>query len=289
MDVRSLLGHALLILGLMGGRAFAQAPTAEVEGRGGERTVRNQVGAAINNAGLQDTLEISWRWPTAGSSHPLRAGAHKALGVVAVLTPSTSRLGAWAQWAPLSVLTVRAGAEPVVYFGTFHSLQTFPSYDAPFDADTRRAGGGRSALGLRAYVSPSLQLRVGPVVARTTADVEWWRARLAGPLYYEPARDTLLATGGGALVNATSVAMYQRDRPAGGFTSAGVLHQVTEVFDAPANRIQRLGAIAVHEFPARPFGLPHLTVSAMGWRYLDDPSKRDEWGGAATIAIRFVR
>lgn len=288
MNLRTLLGRAVLILGVLEERGLAQSLPAE-GGSGRERTVRNQVSAAVNNAGLQDTFEVSWRWPTGGSTHPLRTGAHTAIGLVGVVTPSTGRVGAWAQWAPLSVIAVRAGAEPVAYFGTFHSVQTFQVYDAPFDADTRRAGGGRSAAGLRGYVSPTLQMRVGPLVVRTTADVERWRVNLAGPLYYEPARDTLLSTRGGTLVNATSIAMYQRDRSGGGLTGAGVMHHLTEVFDAPANRIQRLGAIGTHEFAARPFGLPHLTVTATVWRYLDDPSKQGEWGAGATVGLRFVR
>lgn len=289
MDLRSRFGPLVLILTMLSPGAFAQSLPPDTSGRGAERSLRNQLGASINNAGLQDTFELTWRWPAGSSPRPLRAGAHQALGLVAVLTPSTSRLGAWVQWAPLSVLAVRAGAEPAIYFGTFHSLQAFRAYDAPFDADTRRLGGGRSAIGLRAHVSPTLQMRIGGVVARTTADIEWWRTNLDGPLYYEPARDTLLATRGGGLVNATSVVMYQHDRSTGGATSGGLLHHVTEVFAAPGNRIQRLGAIGVHEFGARPFGLPHLSVTAMGWRYLDDPSKRGDWGAAAAVTVRSVR
>lgn len=291
MSVPSRLAHAFLLLAVLPWRVAAQ-PIPAAEGGAGApaREVRQQVGAAINNAGLQAVTELAWRWPSGRSGHPLRRGAHTALGVVHVLTPSMDRVGGWMQWAPLSILSVRAGVEPALYFGTFHSVQTFPGYDAPFDADTRSAGvAGRRAIGLRSYVSPAFQARLGPVAVRTTADVEWWRVNLAGPRYYEPARDALLATRGDALLNMTSVVLYQHERLAGGSSAAGVLHHLMRVFDAPQNRVQRLGLIGMHEFAGRPLRLPHLTVTATAWRYLDDPSKRDEWGAAASLGVRFVR
>ena len=291
MTIPSWRVYASLILAFLPGAVVAQPiPAAEGGAAAPAREVRHQLGAAVNNAGLQAVTELAWRWPSGASAHPLRRGAHTAVGVVHVLTPSMDRVGGWLQWAPLSILSVRAGVEPAVYFGTFHSVQTFPGYDAPFDADTRSTGAaGRRAVGLRSYVSPAIQARIGPVAFRTTADVEWWRVGLAGPRYYEPARDTLLATRGDALLNMTSVAMYQHERPGGGTSAGGVLHHLMRVFDAPQNRVQRLGLIGVHEFSGRPLQLPPLTLTATAWRYLDDPSKRDEWGAAASLGVRFVR
>lgn len=289
MLVRPPFGCAILLLGLVPGAAMAQAPSGPTAGPAPTREVRLQLAGAVNNAGLQHAVEVSWRWPTGASSRPLRAGAHRAVGLVNVLTPSTNRLGAWVQWAPLSVASIRLGAEPTVYFGTFHSVQTFSGYDAPFDVDTRKARGGRAASGLRAYATPVLQVRVRAIAIRSSAELEWWRVGIAGPVYYEPARDTLLAARGDTLVNMSNAATFLRTRPDGRSSSAGVLHQLTRVFDAPQNRIQRLGVVGVHEFAARPLGLPHLAVTAAAWRYLDDPSKRGQWGGSAAFAVRFVR
>ena len=292
MTIFSPVVRAVLLLGsVLAASADAQTLTPSDTGSpdGVRREVRNQIGASINNAGLQDTLEISWQRPLTTSTHPLRSGAHVAAGVVNVLTPSMDRLGGWVQMAPLSIVSVRIGAEPGAYFGTFHSLMSFRGYDDPFDKDTRDARGrGRAATGLRAYVTPAAQFRAGPMVFRTTADIEWWRAGVSGPFYYEPARDTLLKADGDWLVNATTVALYQRDGGTGGFTSGGVLHHVMEVADAPDNRIQRLGLIAMHEFASPRFGLPHLRVTATAWRYLDDPSKRHEWGAAMAADFRVI-
>ena len=43
---------------------------------------------------------------------------------------------------------------------------------------------------------------------------------------------------------------------------------MTDVFDAPDNRSQRLGLIGIREFGAPHFRLPHLRVTAIVWRYL---------------------
>ncbi len=268
--------------------AAQTTPPADAGASGGPtRELRHQIGASINNAGVQDTLEIAWQRPLTTSIHPLRAGAHLSAGVVNVLTPSMDRLGGWVEYAPLSIASLRVGAEPSAYFGTFHSVLAFQGYDDPFDADTREArGAGRAATGLRSYVTPAVQFRAGPVAVRTAADIEWWRVDVSGPFYYEPARDTLIRARGDWLVNATTVALYQRDRAAGGFTAGGVLHHVMQVFDAPDNRIQRLGVIAMHELAAPHFGLPHLRATVTAWRFLDDPSKRSEWGAAVAVGFR---
>lgn len=290
----TIIGHAVrtgLWLGTaLAATAYAQTtpPVDAGPADAPRRELRHQIGASINNAGLHDTLEISWQRPVTASTHPLRSGAHLSAGVVNVLTPSMDRVGAWVEYAPLSVVSLRVGAEPSGYFGTFHSVLAFQGYDEPFDAEIRDArGAGRAATGVRSYVTPAVQFRAGPVAFRTTADIEWWKVNVSGPWYYEPARDTLLHARGDWLVNATTVALYQRDRAAGGFTAGGVLHHVMQVFEAPDNRIQRLGVIAMHELASPHFGLPHLRATVTAWRYLDDPSKRHEWGAAVAVGFRF--
>ena len=131
------------------------------------------------------------------SRNSLLAGAHAAAGITHSLTPSYTRLGAWVELSPLSVLDLRAGVEPGAYFGTFGSLQSFASYTDRFDDAARNAQGNsaRPGTGSRLYFSPTLKMRVGPFVAASGADLEWWRSSASGPLYYEPARDTLLNVG----------------------------------------------------------------------------------------------
>lgn len=251
------------------------------------RAVSNQIGGSINEPGLQNTLEVSWFRPLSSSGNPLFADAHLSAGLVSVATPSEARLGVWIEYSPLSILDIRAGVEPTVYFGTFNSLLSFATYADPFDRDTRTArADSTSGTGSRAYVAPALKMKAGPLVARVGAAFERWASSAAGPLFYEPTRDTLLKSGGDYLMTLTTIAMYQHDEPSGGLMSAGIIHDMTDVFDAPGNRSQRVGLIGIREFGRPRFGLPHLRVTALVWRYLEDRSKHNQWGAAVAIGFR---
>jgi len=252
--------------------------------------VRWQLGASVNNPGLQQTVEVVWTTPLTTSSHPVLAGAHVSGAVVSVTTPAQARLGGWVEYAPLAIAAVRIGFEPGGYFGTFNSVMSFPRYDEDFDRETRnRRGGGTAALGTKAYVSPSLQGRVGPMVARVSADIERWHVSASGPYFYETTRDTLLRNKGDWLLNAATVVMYERRDARGGTLSGGVLHAATRVFDAPGNQSQRLGAILVREVSGRRLRLPNPRATAIVWRYQQDPSKSGQWGAALAIGFHTGR
>ena len=254
------------------------------------RELREQIGASVNNLGLQNSLDLSWRWPLSSSSNPLLSDAHLTLGLTHTLSPSYTRVGAWAEFSPLSVLDLRVGIEPGVYFGSFHSLLSFNSYSDNFSNDARDKRGD-SAFGTagRLYASPTLKMKAGPLVAAASADFEWWKSDAAGPLFYEPARDTLLKTKGDRLLNTATVLLYQRGLGPDGILSAGLIHQLTYVRDAPANKIQRLGVVVVREFGAKRFGLPHPSLVGMVAQYLDDPSKRHQLSAALALAIKSTR
>lgn len=251
------------------------------------REVSGQLGASVNNLGLQNTVEVAWTWPLSTSSHPLLSGAHIATGVTHAITPAQTRLGGWIEYAPLSIVSVRAGIDPTAYFGTFNSLMSFDHYTDPFSKKDRDShGGARSGTAAKVYVSPTVKMKVGSLVAMSSADFEWWRSTAPGALFYEPTRDTLLKSDGDRLVNTTTVAMIQRAPRGGGTLSAGAIHALTYVFDAPGNRIQKLGVIAVREFASRHVHLPHPRVTLVVARYLDDPSKRHQWTAAMALGFR---
>ncbi len=254
------------------------------------REISEQLAASVNNLGLQNSLDLSWYWPLSESRNPLLSKAHLAWGVSQALTPSYARLGVWAEISPLSIVDVRVGVEPAQYFGTFNSLMSFDSYRDPFDSKTRSSRGGASAGAAgRVHVSPTLKLKAGPLVAVAGVDFEWWRSNAAGPLFYEPARDTLLRTNGDGLLSTSGVLLHEHDLGLGGSFSAGVIHQLTYVHKAPANRIQRLGAIVVRQFGERRLGLKHPRLIATLTYYLDDPSKRHELGAAVALAFKTTK
>lgn len=289
------MARTLLPVMVVVGSIWASAPQAvwaQASGTpapsGAQREIRGQLGASINNAGVQNTLEVSWLWPASRSSHPLLSGAHIATGITNALTPTQAKVGGWVELSPLSILDLRAGFDPAVYFGTFDSLMGFGSYGEAFDPDSRKArGGAKAGASARMYLSPTLKFKAGPIVGSAGAEFEWWRSSAQGGFFYEPTRDTLLKSDGDRLLTTTSVLMYQWTG-AGSF-SVGGLHTMARVADAPDNRIQKVGAIAIKEFAASHYGLTHPRVTVVVARYLEDPTKQDQWTAALAIGFRTGR
>lgn len=280
MRVRAAGILALTAASLAPSIAFAQQPPPETV-----RELRGQLGASINNAGLQNTLELSWMRRINRSTHPLLSGAHLAGGVVHALTPTQMRFGAWLQYSPLSIIDIRAGFDPSVYFGTFDSLQGFDSYADPFDSDSRQArGGGKAGYSTRVFASSTLKMKVGPMVASATTDFESWRSNASGEYFYEPTRDTLLKTRRDGLAATSAVLMYQHGIGEG-MLSVGGLFTASRVWDAPANDVDKLGVIAIREFAGERFNLPRPRLTLLVARYLEHPAKQGEWTAAAAIGF----
>ncbi len=266
--------------------AVGQAQTVGTAADGARREISGQLGASINNAGLQNTIGISWTWPLSSSDHPLLRDAHIATGIANALTPAQARVGGWVEVSPLSILDIRAGVDPSAYFGTFNALQSFERYDEPFDKDDRDArGGAKAGRGARTYVAPTLKLKAGPVLAAATSEFEWWRSNAKGVMFYEPTRDTLLKSDGDRLVTSTSVLMYQTQMRSGTL-SAGLIYNFMNVFDAPENRIRKLGVIGVREFAGRRLHLPNARLTMVVAKYLEDPSKEGQWTAAMAVGFR---
>lgn len=255
---------AIAAFAVLGSPLVAITPLAAEDGQpaeaGRRRELSETLSLSVNNLGLQNVLELSWRQPLSASRNRLLSEAHTAFGLSHTLTPSYTRVGAWAEVSPLSVLNLRAGVEPTAYFGNF-----------------------------RALMSPSLRMKAGPVVAVARADVEWWKSDASGPLFYEPARDTLLNASGDRLLNTSSMLLYQHELGPRGQLAAGLIHQLTYVAAAPANQIQRLGVLVARQFGAKRFGLQKPRILATVAYYLDDPSKKGQWSAAVALGFKSTR
>lgn len=123
----------------------------------------------------------------------------------------------------------------------------------------------------------------------TSADLEWWSSNASGPFFYEPARDTLLDVKGDRLLALMSAVLYEHPLAAGGRLSAGVTHALTRVDDDSLNQIQHVGMVVIRQFDRRFLGLTRPSFTASVWRYLDDPSKHDEWGTGLAIGFSLGR
>jgi hypothetical protein len=271
--------------------ASLAAPSWAAERAGPKRSLQESLGASVNNLGLQNTLDLAWSWPLSSSENPLRKDAHLSLGLSHALTPSYTRLAAFVELSPLSILDVRVGIEPAAYFGTFGNLISFSGYSVPFDKETRdaRKAEASAGTGLRTYVSPTLKLKLGSVIAVASADFEWWRSSAAGPLFYEPMRDTLLETSGDGMVAVSSVLLHERTLASRGTLAYGLIHQLTYVYDAPGNRIQRAGVVVARQFAGKRFRCQEPRVAGYLSYYLDDPSKKNQLGAALGVSFKLGR
>jgi hypothetical protein len=203
-------------------------------------------------------------------------------------SPAYDRLDVWINVSPLSILDLKAGVEPVFYFGTFGHLASFPSYHADFGKDAREAVKDQATArtGMRSYLSPTIKMKVGRVIGRSEAAFEWWKVDGPGAYFYEPLRDTLLDSDGDALMTLSSQLLYEAPpSPRGRRLMAGLFHDLTHVYDAPENRRQRLGPIAIWTLGNRRFGLREPTVTGSVFSYLQDPSKDGELGGFLAVTF----
>jgi len=277
------IASGVVILGLMvTGQAMAQtvAPPETV------KDVRGQLGASINNAGLQQSLEWTWRRGINTSTNPLLSEAHIAAGGSAAGTPASLRGGAWVEIAPVSFFVLRAGVDPSQYFGNFDSVTSFDSRVDAFDSDARKArANAKAGRTTKFYLSPTLQLRVGHVAGQSSLDVEHWSSTAAGPFFYEPTRDTLLAVSGDHLATLSTVVLYEHEQRSGGKLSIGPMHSLMRVHSSTANHVQKAGVVMIQQMSGHHFGLtaPRATVAVA--RYLDDSSKQGQWSAAVAIGF----
>lgn len=248
---------------------------------------RETVAGAVNPLGLQNTFERTWKRSLSTSPDPLLADAHVSFGIADRLTPAYNRLGVWVEIAPLSIVELRAGIEPVAYFGIFKSLLAFDSYDARFDDDARTSRGGEaaSALAGRAYVAPTIKLKVGRVVARTRAEFEWWKARFDGPYFYEPTRDTLLRARGDAMLTSETLVLYELRSGPGRRILAGAVHDLTRVYEARRNQKQDVGVVGIFGLGRQLLGAHEPMLFVKAFRYVEDPYRTGQFGGQLALGF----
>jgi hypothetical protein len=263
------------------------ATTEETGASRPRRVVEQSLGASYNSLGVQHVLGVRWTRPLSASQRPLLADAHVSAGLSHTLTPSYTRLGAWAEVAPLSILELRAGVEPGLYFGSFGSLMSFSGYDSDFGDRARdaRPGEARAGTGGRLYLSPCVKVKLGSIALASTVTIEWWSSSVAGPYFYEPSRDTLLRAAGDRLLTASSVLVRQVPQGRGGRLTYGVGYELTDVLDAPGNLSQKLGLVVAHRFATRHLGLPSPSLGARVAYYLDDPSRKGQLTAALGISV----
>lgn len=254
-----------------------------------EREVRGGLGVQFNPLGLRAEAEVNWKRRLSQSTNPILRDAHVAFGVTDQLSPAYNRLQAWVELSPLSILDLRAGAEGIGYFGSFGNLVGLPSYASDFSDDARDALRDLAVarVGRRLYVSPILKFKLGRWSFRGAADFESWEVHDApAPVFYEPFRGTLLDARGDSLVNGSNLLLCDLTRSRTERVRVGVFHDYLNVWNAPQNRRQRLGPVALIRLGERRFGGrdPVLYVGVLD--YLEVPNRSGVGGFLALTVSR---
>lgn len=266
--------------------AFLMGLTATAA-QSAERQTRSGFAFQLNPLGVRTDIETSWRWRLSESTSPLRRDAHIAVGVSDQVTPTSNQAQAWLEVSPLAILDVRAGASGLVYFGTFGNLVGFQSYESDFRDNPRKARKSEavSGVGRRFHVSPTLKFKAARISFRTAADFEWWKVRDApGAFFYEPNRGTLLDSQGDSLVNGSTVLLCDLSPDGSESLRVGVLHDYLRVWDAPANRRQRLGPLALIKLRSRRFEGRDAVLAIAVLNHIEAPN-RNGFGGFVALTM----
>jgi hypothetical protein len=274
-----------LLVSALGAPASGQDATPQAAWK---RRVENTFAFVLNPLGIQDAFDVSWTKSISSSESLLHKDAHLGVGVSSKLTPAFERLGAWFEYAPLSILDVRVGIEPVYYFGTYKVFLPFAGPKARFDDDVIEARVKEAASGFagRAFFSPTVKARVGSVVGRLKTEISWWKAQKEGePYYYEPAWDTLIKASGSTVLTLEALALREFKLAGEKTLLVGPVYDLTRVNNATANRKQDLGILAVWSKTGSFHALKDPTVAAKVFYFLQDPWRRHEL--AAQFAFVF--
>ena len=288
---------------LMGGRLTAPArrrgrwpSLASRPGLGGGAgaALSNTLGVQANPIGLEDHLTLQWTWGLSDSPNPFLADAHFAAGVSNHFSPAYDRLELWVELSPLSVLDLRAGVEPLVYFGTFGHIVAFPSYDVPTSARRRwkrsrtrpspppasaitsrppsRSSSGGSSRARRRPSSGGASMRPAP--SSTSRSATRCSTRTGTRSWRCPASSSTTFPGSG-----------------GKKILAGAYHELLDVYDAPQNRRQRLGPLVLVDARGEALRRPraHGHRHRLHLRRGPEPGRPDRRVPRPLVRLRFLK
>ncbi len=201
-----------------------------------------------------------------------------------ILLSASVRPALFVEWLPLAILKIRLQYElwawSGLHLGLGHGL-TFEGKDAPFDPDTleAREGEERANVGHRAFVMPTLQLRLWRIVLVDNLELAAWfvHGGAAGEYWYDSIDDNLVKKGGldGTLKNQLIVGAVLWDGSGDAQLVAGVVHEYLRTFSAGISR-QRLAMCVSYTLADALWGLRRPAILLLGGIYLRDRNREDE-------------
>ena len=274
--MRTLPLSALLLSAAVGGSARADPapdPDAKV-------VYSNLTVARLNPLGLLEFLEGSYQLRLYRSDNPIFKDNFVSFGVRPMFTPAWAKVAAVLKIQPLSVLQLYAEYAVGGSFGTFGLTQSFPSADADYSDSVRdeleAAGTNYANTGTEIAVGALLQLKVGPIAARSNA--RFIRPnqdlREGDVALYDVVYDTLLPNHGWAVNQDTDLLWVSEFGLVAGlrWTSTHVLARPSDFRpardDNPNATLHRVGPFLAYTFfsePGAAFDQPTLILIGNWW------------------------
>lgn len=249
---------------------------------------RNTLFFRLNPLGLINDARLSYRWRLYLSESPALRDNFIGIGLAPSASPAFARAGVLVELQPLTVLQLYGIYEWVQYFGGFNFLQSFPSARSEF-SDTVLAQRAQLPEGepLRNYATSgtqltlgaNLQLKVGPVVARSLLRVVRpdYQLRQGDRVFYDIFYDVLAPDGGWFFTNDADL-LYQSDSRSG--LTVGARWTVTHAFygpehfapgepledlNGPMHRVGPMLAYTLFSEDGASFNSPTVTLLAQWW------------------------
>ena len=204
---------------------------------------------------------------------------YREVGIDFAISPALAEAGLHAEWMPLRIFRLRAEAHALSSFGVLGYTLSFPTADAAYSdkvADDR-VEESEAGVGMRLSLQPTLQIKLGPVIARHTTSVFWHAlGGFKGPFVHERLYDQLQRTDGdGMLVHKSLLAYQLWDGPGDAMALLGGFQEYVESFESGTTR-QRVGALAVVVPSETLAGFHHPRLYVQGGTNLTDRNREGE-------------
>ena len=213
--------HIRLRRPLLGRRIAVIAFSAIVFAASGARaelvpTYSSTTGARLNPLGLFEQLQLRLTKPLAAADEtdPLFAGTYVRAEATLFASPATLGPGVGITAQPINILRLSASYTPIYYWGTFDSLQSFPSPNADYRPSLAEGRPSYSAWIHQWNVALLLQMKVKSLVVRSETVGSYLHANLRGSdtVYYDFVWDIATPKRGWVIQNDSDILWLVNER-----------------------------------------------------------------------------
>lgn len=267
----------VLLAGLLG---VSWAASAEEESAPPPKLPRHRIvygnllSARYNPLGLEDRLDLEYRYRLVESDALLWNDTYLGVGFVPAVNPVMTRLGATVTIKPIAVATLSVAYSYTIWYGAMGHLRAFSSPDDDYSDSEIDRGSERAitTTGHELQLRAGLVGKIGPVALSN--GLEFYFARMdlegGGDYYYQPRFDALVRNPGWLLSNDTDL-VYITDF---GFVfgARNSLVHAFEVngdaagrYDSPSDRLGPLLAYVFFDKPRGAFNKPTILLIVNWW------------------------